>query len=204
MKETPKQKYNRVHRVRLNAEKLAYYHANKDWLNKNRKLARDANPEHARKQCMKYYYRNRSQRLVGMSVYKKNNRAKVNEYARNKKKTDPSFYWAAKMRSFLWHTLRGKYTDTCVEPRFGCGTLFLIDHIASQFEDGMSWGNHGKWEIDHIIPCRAFDCSDPVQRKVCWHYSNMRPLWYNPHKRKNATIPAGFNVKEYVKTHANN
>lgn len=41
----------------------------------------------------------------------------------------------------------------------------------------MSWSNYGKWHIDHIIPCAAFDLSDEFEQRACFHYSNLQPLW---------------------------
>jgi hypothetical protein len=55
----------------------------------------------------------------------------------------------------------------------------LVAHIESQFQPGMTWENRsiGVWHIDHIIPCSAFDHTDPKQVLECWHYTNLRPLW---------------------------
>ncbi len=43
----------------------------------------------------------------------------------------------------------------------------------------MTWENHGRhgWHIDHIIPCAAFDLTDPEQQKKCFHYTNYQPLY---------------------------
>lgn len=60
---------------------------------------------------------------------------------------------------------------------FGCSVDDLILHIESIFLDGMTWDNHGKWHIDHIKPCCAFDLTDPKQQRDCFHYSNLQPLW---------------------------
>ena len=43
----------------------------------------------------------------------------------------------------------------------------------------MNWDNHTKngWHIDHIKPIDTFDLTDYEQQRVCFHYSNLRPLW---------------------------
>jgi hypothetical protein len=66
-----------------------------------------------------------------------------------------------------------------VGPLIGCSPVDLMNHLQGQFQVGMSWDNHGLsgWEIDHIKPCAAFDLTDPNQRRACFHYSNLRPLW---------------------------
>ena len=55
----------------------------------------------------------------------------------------------------------------------------LMEHIESQFTDGMSWDNMGDWHIDHIRPVSSFsytstDCED---FKKCWALNNLQPLW---------------------------
>ena len=43
----------------------------------------------------------------------------------------------------------------------------------------MTWENRGKegWHLDHIVPCAYFDLSDLSQQKICFHYTNIQPLW---------------------------
>ena len=61
----------------------------------------------------------------------------------------------------------------------GCSTDFFIEHIENLFLRGMNWHLHGLygWHLDHIRPCASFDLTDPKQRKKCFHYTNMQPLW---------------------------
>lgn len=71
----------------------------------------------------------------------------------------------------------------------GCTTNWLRKHIESQWEPWMSWANYGSgggrtWHIDHIIPCAAFDQTDPHQVKTCWHWTNLRPLCSNKNMNK--------------------
>ena len=46
----------------------------------------------------------------------------------------------------------------------------------------MTWDNYGEdvfkdkvkaWHIDHIIPCNAFDFSNPTHVKACFYYKNL-------------------------------
>jgi len=41
----------------------------------------------------------------------------------------------------------------------------------------MSWEKRSLIHIDHIIPCKSFDLSDPKQQVKCFHYTNLQPLW---------------------------
>jgi hypothetical protein len=57
-------------------------------------------------------------------------------------------------------------------------------HIEAQFMPGMTWENRELWHVDHIIPCAAFDLTDPAQQRSCFHYGNLRPLWAKENQRK--------------------
>ncbi len=58
----------------------------------------------------------------------------------------------------------------------GCTPKELKSHLEKQFAPDMTWENYGTlWQIDHIMPCAAFDASVEDMKK-CWHYTNLRPL----------------------------
>jgi hypothetical protein len=61
----------------------------------------------------------------------------------------------------------------------GCSIEEFKTHIAKQFKDGMAWDNHkvDVWHIDHIKPCDSFDLTKEEEQRICFHYSNMQPLW---------------------------
>ena len=43
--------------------------------------------------------------------------------------------------------------------------------------NGMTWDNYGEWHIDHIKPCSSFNMLIEEERKRCFHYTNLQPLW---------------------------
>ena len=61
----------------------------------------------------------------------------------------------------------------------GCNAHQFKAHIESQFVDGMSWDNFDQIEIDHIRPISSFSdlLNNKEQRKVCFNYRNLQPLW---------------------------
>lgn len=57
---------------------------------------------------------------------------------------------------------------------------FLSSYLEVRFKLGMSWSNHGRngWHVDHIIPCAMFDLTIVDNQKICFHYTNLQPLWW--------------------------
>jgi hypothetical protein len=65
----------------------------------------------------------------------------------------------------------------CAVDFLGCTLEKLKEHLESQFVEGMSWDNHGKWHVDHIRPVSSFVLGDIEDLKKCCHYTNLQPLW---------------------------
>jgi hypothetical protein len=49
--------------------------------------------------------------------------------------------------------------------------------LEDQFEDGMAWENHGEWHIDHRRPCSSFDLVNEEEQRMCFHHTNLQPMW---------------------------
>lgn len=58
-----------------------------------------------------------------------------------------------------------------------------MKHIEEQFKEGMSWENHGKWHIDHVVPIKYNNptLEEQIERL---HYLNLQPLWAEDNKSK--------------------
>jgi hypothetical protein len=63
------------------------------------------------------------------------------------------------------------------EQLLGCTMQQYKQYVEKQFEDGMTWQNQARWQIDHIIPLNSFNLLDPLQRQQAFNYQNTRPLW---------------------------
>lgn len=108
--------------------------------------------------------------------------------------------WKLKLRSILHRIVHNYLYDSIYMKYFGCTPLELRKYIESQFYDGMTWENYGKytklnpnvWNIDHIIGCNNFDLSKEEDRLKCWNIKNLRPMWDRDHKNKS------IHRKEYL------
>lgn len=102
-------------------------------------------------------------------VYEKTNRKKT--YA------NPNVKLAMAIRSRISGAILKGFKKCKSLELLGCEIVDARVHIEMQFEVGMSWDNHGEWHIDHIRPCASFDLTKEEEQKVCFHYTNLRPLW---------------------------
>jgi len=76
------------------------------------------------------------------------------------------------------------------EDLLGLGVNAFRQYMENLFTEGMTFGNYGLhgWHIDHIIPCAYFDLTDPEQQKMCFHYTNLQPLWAEENLKKGAKL----------------
>lgn len=148
------------------------------------------NPEKWAKWSKDRYYRDiKNNRKKNLEAYHRN-RDTITAYKRNKRHSDPVYKMELTCRKRVQNALKRKNIDklTRFVDLIGCSYKELKDHIESQFQPGMTWGNHGLygWHVDHIKPCASFDLSDPEQQKECFHYSNLQPLWWRENLSKGA------------------
>ena len=59
----------------------------------------------------------------------------------------------------------------------GCSLDKFIDWIEFQFENNMSWNNHGEWHFDHVLPISSFNLNNDEERAKCYNWQNIRPIW---------------------------
>jgi len=148
-----------------NAEKVKEYEkqyrkANPEMFREKAKRWREANPERAREVKKRY------------------------------RRANPLVRVAENLRKRVRNVLMGISKAAPTMELIGCTIEELRHHLESQFTDGMTWDNYGYrgWHVDHIIPCSAFDLTDPEQQKECFNYTNLQPLFAEDNIRKGAKI----------------
>ena len=83
------------------------------------------------------------------------------------------------LRHRLQRVLSGQIKAASALQLLGCPIESFQLYLQSRFLPGMAWSNYGYWgwHVDHIRPCTSFDLSDPEQQRICFHFSNLQPLW---------------------------
>lgn len=117
--------------------------------------------------------------------YRKNpiNRERIKMYHRKYKNTrrltDPVYRLRVDIPTIIRRATKKKYYNDSVWNYLPYTPQDLKRHLESQFDDSMTWKNHGLyWHIDHIIPQAAFhyDTEKHPDFLKCWSLENLRPL----------------------------
>lgn len=179
----------------------------KEWYLKNREseLAKGKTPEaraKAREERKEKYWADdsfRSEHLEKNRERRRKEEAKVK--ARIQRKN-----WLKIPHNRISCTLRSRIRSALKYGESKCGSTekllgvsfgeFKI-YIEALFEEGMSWDNYGKWELDHIVPCAFFDMTKEEHQKICFHYLNIQPMWARENMSKCAKITID-NLDEFL------
>jgi hypothetical protein len=134
------------------------------------------------------------------SIYRKNNRDKINLYEKNKMLSDINFKIAVRLRVRLHSALtysKSSRVGSAVRD-LGCSISELKIHLEKQFynrSDGtkMTWEQYGPkgFHIDHIKPLSSFDLSDRGQFLEACNWQNLQPLWCEDNLSKGAKYEEG-------------
>lgn len=200
----------------LNKCKYCEKEYQKEYAIKNKEDVSEYNKKYREKNLKKmlaytknYYQEHKEESKAYQKEYKKKNKAtiqakvrvfnslhrdKLNKkkrvYFKNRREKDPGFRMLVNLRRRLILALKGERKSETTRRLLGCDNETLINHFEAQFTSEMSWSNYGKfWSIDHIIPCDAFDLTDPEQQKICFHYTNLQPLPIKDNRGKSNSIP---------------
>jgi len=133
----------------------------------------------------------RERRLAASAKWRKLNKEKFNASRQKWLDHDLSARLADRLRSRIRSALRSQSARKVsrLDELIGCRIEDLRGHLADKFQPGMSWENYGEWHVDHIVPCAAFDLTQPEGQRKCFHYSNLQPLWEKENIRKGKKCP---------------
>lgn len=151
-----------------------------NWLSKN--------SEKYKQKCKNWSSNNRDKIYETQKIWRENNRdyfrKQQREYKSTKRRTDIVFKITSNLRNRVRKAVKGISKSKTTIRLLGCSIEDFKLHIESQFQLGMTWENYGQWELDHIKPCCSFDLTKEDEQLVCFHYSNIQPLWKKDHRIK--------------------
>jgi hypothetical protein len=198
---TPKQKAKKKEKESQPEflEKLSEYRKNSDkyqaYVKEYRKSEAYINYTDKRRAEGKFIETNRQ--------WRKNNVERAQQYFRdyyhNKVKKDVNACIARRFRS----RLRAALASQNIEKDFhtldiiGCSITFFRQYFESLFVDDMTWEKvlNGEIHIDHIIPCAYFNLKKEEEKRECFHWTNLQPLWAKDNFSKGSL----YNGKRYYK-----
>jgi hypothetical protein len=113
------------------------------------------------------------------------------KYILKRRKEDSIFKIKSNIISSIYSSFKracnGKFTKSKrTELILGCTIEDFIKHLQSLFTENMTLKNHGKWEMDHIIPISSAKTEEDIIRLN--HYTNFQPLWKEDNRKKGNKI----------------
>jgi len=143
------------------------------------------NPEKIKAQSRAFIEKNPHYHRDWKNKYKQ----KIAAHTKLRRDTEPLF----KLRGLLRHRIKEslkrknfKKNKRMVE-WLGCSVQDVAAHLERQFKPGMTWENHGKWHIDHIVPLSSATTTEEMYQ-LC-HFTNLQPLWAAENLSKNGKMP---------------
>jgi hypothetical protein len=112
--------------------------------------------------------------------YIRNKQKRKEKYIKQKNKKS-NYYISLILRAGLRCRLKKNNIKKTLnyEQLLGCTIEEFKKWLELNFKDKMNWKNYGfyGWHIDHTIPCCKFNLKDEREQKICFHFTNMLPMW---------------------------
>jgi hypothetical protein len=160
------------------------YIENKEKILKKQKEYYKNNKEKIKNRTKLYVDKNRENVNKARREWKKKNKDKIRE----KNKNNINHLITCRLRKRFSNIIRrNNYSKSgkTIE-LLGCSFNQFKDYFESKFTEGMSWELFMKGEIhiDHIRPCSSFNLYNEEEQKICFHYTNLQPLWKTENLKK--------------------
>lgn len=139
-----------------------------------------------------HYQNNKSSHRANGDRWRKENRERYLKWRRDRHRTrsegDLAYSLNGVVRAMMRRTLAasGKPKDFVTFEKIGYTCDQLRSRIECQFKNGMSWENHGEWEIDHKIPISVMISRGEVRPDKINMLSNLQPIWKEHNRSKGA------------------
>lgn len=135
-----------------------------------------------------YNSQNKEKIAVRQSNYQKEHRKELNKKSSERKNKNPLLKIKCNLHNTLIHSIKKDKHNKCsnIVKALGCSIEDFKLYLSSQFKDGMTFNNHGEWEIDHIIPISQANDYETIIK--LFHYTNLQPLWKEENHKKGSKV----------------
>jgi len=186
------QAYYRGHQRELKERSAKYYREHLEQCLATSRLCHAKRREERCEYSKKFYREHKKRCWVAHKDWVRRNRARCRAYEVKYAREHPEKIRSAKNRYLDRHpgqriirnlrmrtrrALKGKQKAATTFQLLGCTLEDFKAHLARKFLSRMSFENYGDWHIDHVRPCASYDMLDTAQQRLCFHYSNLQPLW---------------------------
>jgi len=195
-REANKERLNAYDRARQKTDKRREQERNRSKTDKRiewrkKYYEEPTNKEKRREQDRKWRKENPEKVRTTKKKYYQENKEKIYEYQREywleKYYTDPCYKLRQNVKGSINQALKGGKGGQSFLPYVDWTIQELKEHLENQFEDWMTWDNHGalhptekRWHIDHIMPqsvlLEGVTSMDDPKFRECWALENLRPL----------------------------
>jgi hypothetical protein len=184
-----------ANKERYDATVAAWRLANQSKISENGKAYYLKNKEEILAYAKTYSSENSDKRKTYSKAYREleSSKIKLSENRKRRKQEDPAFRLITNRRSRRSAAIRGNRNQTTLQD-LGCTIGEWRIYIEQRFYGDMNWDNYGSfWHLDEVIPISAWNLSDPIEQKACFHHFNSQPLFWMDNLAK-----GGSNIKDYT------
>jgi hypothetical protein len=126
-----------------------------------------------------YYENNKDIILPKLKDYQANHKIECNKHQKNRYNNDPIYKLRHRCSAMIRVALKSNKNNISILKFLPYTIQELKEHLEKQFDNNMSWNNHGNyWHIDHIVPQSKLPYSSMSDDnfKKCWALDNLQPL----------------------------
>lgn len=150
-----------------------YHEKNKETRNKKARDYREKNKEHLNAYAREKYAKNKEK----VKEYHQNRKPIRNAVKKLHLQNNPQAKIKERLMTRMSDALKNKQRHK-MSKLLGCTPDLLKKWLEQNFYGDITWENYGTiWHIDHVVPVAFFDLTNLDEQLVCFHWSNLRPLY---------------------------
>ncbi len=164
----------------------------KIWRKNNLESCSKSSKKHYKNKTTKTLEQRNRDRINKLAEGRKKYKQRIYEYYAKRYVNDIEFNIEMKIRKRILMAIKKQFTHKAHKTieLLDCSFEEFKEYFQNKFTENMTWDKfmNGEIHIDHIVPCCRFDLADSEQQKMCFHYTNLQPLWAKDNLSKSNKI----------------